>query len=73
MKATGGDETVVIRSGDQQVWVSQPGLSVENTLFSRSDMIHVNGGGFALNRSDVRITVLAGSKAVDIRGCDAAQ
>jgi DsbC/DsbD-like thiol-disulfide interchange protein len=74
MAPTGGDEAVVIEAGDQQVWVSQPQTWREdNALFSRSDMIHVNGGGFALNRSDVRITVLAGGKAVDIRGCDAAQ
>ena len=73
MAQTGGNEAVVIEAGDQQVWVSQPQTWREgNTLFARSDMIHVNGGGFALNRSNVRITVLAGGKAVDIHGCDAA-
>ncbi|AGI65949.1 hypothetical protein OAN307_c01820 [Octadecabacter antarcticus 307] len=74
MAPTGGDEAVVIEAGDQQVWVSQPETWREGSvLFARSDMMHVSGGGFALNRSDVRITVLAGGKAVDIRGCDAAQ
>lgn len=65
-------EDVVIESGDQQVWVSQPQTWRDGgVLFARSDMIHVNGGGFTLNRSEVRITVLAGGQSVDIRGCDA--
>jgi len=65
-------EDVVIESGDQQVWVSQPQTWREgNTLFARSDMIHVNGGGFALDRSAMRITVIAGGQSVDIHGCDA--
>ncbi|MFT7371184.1 MAG: hypothetical protein ACI94O_002516, partial [Octadecabacter sp.] len=73
MAQTGANEAVVIEAGDQQVWVSQPHTWREgNTLFAQSDMIHVNGGGFALNRSNMRITVLADSKAVDIHGCDAA-
>lgn len=72
MAPMGGAENVVIESGDQQVWVSQPQTWRDgNALFARSDMIHVNGGGFALNRSEVRITVLAGNSSVDIRGCDA--
>lgn len=67
-----GTEDVVIEAGDQQVWVSQPQTWRDgNTLFARSDMIHVNGGGFALNRSEMRITVLAGGQSVDIRGCGA--
>ena len=73
MAQSGDDEAVVIEAGDQQVWVSPPQTWREgNVLFARSDMIHVNGGGFALNRSNVRITVLADGKAVDIHGCDAA-
>lgn len=67
-----GTENVVIEAGDQQVWVSQPQTWRDgNALFARSEMIHVNGGGFTLNRSEVRITVIAGSQSVDIRGCSA--
>jgi len=66
-----GIEEVVIEAGDQQVWVSEPQTWRDgNVLYARSDMIHVNGGGFALNRSEVRITVLADGRAVDIQGCD---
>jgi len=72
MPPLGGSEDVVIEAGDQEVWVSHPQTRREgNDLYAVSDMIHVNGGGFALNRSDVRITVLAGGQATDIQGCDA--
>ncbi|MCF2871198.1 hypothetical protein L0664_08975 [Octadecabacter sp. G9-8] len=72
MAAMGGYEDVVIEAGDQRVWVSQPQTWRDgNDLFARADMIHVNGGGFALNRSEMRITVLANGQSVDIRGCDA--
>ena len=72
MPPMGGREEVVIEAGDQQVWVSEPDTSRRGgMLMATSDMIHVNGGGFALNRSDVRITVFAGGQSVDIRGCDA--
>lgn len=72
MPSMGRTEEVVIEAGDQQVWVSEPQTWREGeALFARSDMIHVNGGGFALNRSEVRITVLAGGQSVDIHGCDA--
>ncbi len=72
MPPLGNDEAVVIETGDQQVWVSEPDTWRDGgTLFAQSDMIHVNGGGFALDRSDMRITVLAGTQAVDIEGCAA--
>jgi len=72
MAPIGAVEDVVIEAGDQQVWVSLPQTWRDgDALFARSDMIHVKGGGFALNRSEMRITVLAGGQAVDIRGCDA--
>ncbi|MEN8919125.1 MAG: protein-disulfide reductase DsbD domain-containing protein [Octadecabacter sp.] len=72
MAPMGVSEDVIIESGDQQVWVSQPNMWREgDALFAQSDMIHVNGGSFALNRSDVRITVMADGRSVDIQGCDA--
>lgn len=72
MPPIGTDEEVVIEAGDQQVWVSEP-VTVRDgqTITATSDMIHVNGGGFALNRSEMRITVLAGTQSVDIQGCPA--
>jgi hypothetical protein len=34
-------------------------------------MYHADGPAFSVDRSEVRITVLGGSYAVDIRGCSA--
>lgn len=72
MPPMGAAEDVVIEAGNQEVWVSHPQTRRDgNDLYAVSDMIHVSGGGFALNRSDVRITVLADGRATDIQGCDA--
>jgi len=72
MPALGSHEDVVIEAGDQQVWVSEPETRRDGqTLYATSDMIHVNGGGFAVNRSEMRITIIAGNQSVDIRGCAA--
>ena len=72
MPPFGANETVVIEAGNEQVWVSEPQTWREaGDLFARSDMIHVTGGAFSLNRSDVRITVLAAGRSVDIQGCTA--
>ena len=72
MPRFGAGETVVIEAGNQQVWVSEPQTWRQaGELFARSDMIHVTGGAFSLNRSDVRITVLAAGRSVDIQGCTA--
>ena len=38
-------------------------------IVSQADMIHMDGGAFALDRSEVRITLLSQGSAVDIRGC----
>lgn len=72
MPPLGPIEEVVIETADQQVWVSEPDMRREGgTLYATSDMIHVDGGSFALSRSDMRITVFAGNQAVDIQGCAA--
>lgn len=68
----GQNEEVVIETGDQQVWVSEPDTwRTGDVLHAQSDLIHVNGGAFALNRSDMRITVFGGNQSVDIQGCAA--
>ncbi|MEL6958886.1 MAG: protein-disulfide reductase DsbD domain-containing protein [Pseudomonadota bacterium] len=72
MPPMGGDEEVVIESGDQRVWVSEPYTWREGqSLFASSDMIHVERDGFTVDRSNMRITVIAGGQAVDIQGCAA--
>lgn len=72
MPQLGPVEEVVIETGDQEVWVSEPETARRGDILSaQSDMIHVNGGSFTLNRSDVRITVFSGGQSVDIHGCTA--
>lgn len=72
MPPLGRTEEVVIESGDQRVWVSEPYTWREGrTLYAASDMIHVDRGGFTIKRSDMRFTVLAGGQAVGIEGCSA--
>lgn len=69
---TGGSEVVVIEAGDPQVWVSEADVTRSgNTLTATSDMVHMVQDTFAVDRSQMRITVLGETQAVDVRGCQA--
>ena len=62
----------VIETADPRIWVSQPDLAVvQGKLTATSDLIHVDGGGFAVDRAGVRITVFTDKTAIDIQGCRA--
>lgn len=70
MPRIGGDEMAVIELPDPTVWVAEAETTRRgNQLVAVTDLVP-DGGALALNRSNVRITVLAGNQAVDIRGCD---
>ncbi|MCP5039033.1 MAG: hypothetical protein GY945_15680 [Rhodobacteraceae bacterium] len=70
MPRVGPDEVVVIETGDQAVWVSQAEVRREGgTLIASSDLVPPSGAPFALSRSDIRITVLAAGRGVDITSC----
>jgi DsbC/DsbD-like thiol-disulfide interchange protein len=72
MPPAGPDEVVVIEAGDPLVWVSESEVARDgHNLTAKVRMVHVTGGGFAIDRSAVRITVLGPHAAVDILGCDA--
>lgn len=67
---TGAGEVAVIETDNPQVWVSQAETRRSgNRLTATSELFHVEGRSFALNRSGVRITVIGSSHAVDIQGC----
>lgn len=67
---SGGQELVVIETGQPEIWVSEADTTRQgNTLNARVDMAHANGGPIALDRSNIRITVLGSKHAVDIVGC----
>lgn len=70
MPHTGGQEAVVIEAGDPQIWVSEPDVQrTGNQITAVSRMMHSTGGSIALDRDEIRITVLGTEHAVDIRGC----
>lgn len=72
MPHAGGQEMVVIETGQPDIWVSEADTTRQgNKLVSKVDMVHSNGGPIALNRSQLRITVLGSKHAVDIIGCTA--
>lgn len=69
---TGQREEAVIEAGDPAVWVSEPELSRDGSwLTARAEMVHVSGGGFGVDRSALRFTLLGADRAVDILGCQA--
>jgi len=64
---SGGQELVVIETGNPDLWVSEADTTRKgNTLHARVDV-----GPVALNRSHIRMTVLGSNQAVDIVGCNA--
>ncbi len=72
MPSAGGSEFAVIEPGNPALWASQPDTRRQgNTLIASSEIIGASGGPFALDRSEVRITVLGANHAVDIQGCSA--
>ncbi|WP_299165014.1 protein-disulfide reductase DsbD domain-containing protein [uncultured Tateyamaria sp.] len=67
---TGGREVAVIEPGVPGVWVSEAKTTRRGgTVTAVSEMVHQKGGAFGVDRSNVRITILGGDYAVDIKGC----
>lgn len=70
MPALGGREVVVIEPGQPNIWMSETDVSRKgNQLTATGDLAAKNGSALALDRSDITITVLGGSHAVEIDGC----
>jgi DsbC/DsbD-like thiol-disulfide interchange protein len=70
MPSAGGTEFVVVEAGNPQVWVAEPDSRRDAAILEASTrLVHVDGRSFALNRSDLRFTVIGDSRAVDIQGC----
>ena len=69
---TGGTEVAVIETGTPGLWISEARTTRQgNTLIAVSEMMHASGNAFGIDRSDVRITILGGNYAVDVKGCSA--
>lgn len=66
----GAEETVVLESGLDGVWVSEATTTRDGVrLTAVADMVPPEGAPFALDRSGVVVTVIAPDRAVEIRGC----
>lgn len=70
MPALGGTEFAVIETADPAVWVSEAAVERRGgMLLATADLVPPSAKPFLVDRSGIRVTVLAGSRAVDIRGC----
>jgi DsbC/DsbD-like thiol-disulfide interchange protein len=70
MPSAGGTETVLVETADPQVWVAETESTRQGqTLRAVTELVHVSGQAFALDRSGLRMTVLGADRAVDIHGC----
>lgn len=69
---TGGREVAVIETSTEGLWISEARTSRKgDTVTAVSELIHADGGSFAIDRSGVRITIIGGNYAVDVKGCTA--
>lgn len=70
MPRLGPEETVVLESLVPDIWVSEAMTERQSdVLQATADMVGPGGKPFALDRQDLRITVLAGGRAVETYGC----
>lgn len=70
LKDPGTEEVVAFETGDPEVWVAQA-VTERNggELVSMTELVPPDGAPFALDRSDVTLTILAADRAVEVRGC----
>lgn len=66
-----GQEVAVIETGNAAVWVSSPVVRrVGTRVTAEVEMVAPTAKPFALARSEVRMTVIAGGRAIEMLGCD---
>ncbi len=72
MPSAGDPEMTVIEPGNPGLWATRADTVRQGgTLVATAEVINADGKPFALDRSDLRFTVLGARHAVDIRGCSA--
>ena len=70
MPTIGREEAAILELADPSVWVSEAETRrAGGVLHVTAEMVPPNGQPFAIDRSEVRITVLSGARGVDIPGC----
>lgn len=72
MPSLGRGELAIFETGDPNIWVAPSKTHRQGgQLVAETTLHHVAERSFAVQRSDLRITVLGPGSAVDIRGCQA--
>jgi hypothetical protein len=72
MPRLGRDEVAVIEAADPDLWISEADVQrTGGTLVASADLVAPHGGPFALDRSAVRVTVLADGNGIELVGCRA--
>jgi DsbC/DsbD-like thiol-disulfide interchange protein len=72
MPQLGSDEMVVIETADPTIWVSEAQVRRDGrSLVATADLVSPSRKPFILDRSGLRVTVLAVGTAVEISGCPA--
>lgn len=67
----GNPDHVVIEAGSPGIWVSEATVSREGGTYTASaDMVPPEGAPFALDRSQVRVTVFSDGEVSETVGCD---
>lgn len=70
MKQMGAQEMVVIETANPDLWIAQAETTRRgDRLRAKTQVHHMEGRGFVLDRSALRLTVLSTGDAVDIQGC----
>jgi len=70
LPAIGGNEVVIIEPGQDGLWMSETQTSRSGTtLVAVGEMMASDGQPIAIDRSEVRITILGDTSAVEIKGC----
>jgi hypothetical protein len=65
-----GVETVAFETADPRIWVAESVTTRQGgTLTASTDLVSPSGIPFALDRSDLRLTVIHDEGSVQIDGC----
>lgn len=72
MPSAGGSEVAIIETGNPELWSAGTSTNRSGgTLIATTELVNTASGAFALDRSNIRITVLGKHHSVDIQGCSA--
>jgi DsbC/DsbD-like thiol-disulfide interchange protein len=66
-----GTPETVIETADPSVWVSVPELTIEaGYIHAVAELVPPDAVPFALERDGLRVTILGGGEAIELRGCN---